>query len=728
MATVEAAIFGNLNTAIFWGGDAYHVIDENLGTEPRLCRVGEVAACIALDPSYSVVAESLQIDDLHKRVENEKKKSDALFFVLASLDERLLPETRLSAAEFANELIADSALFSYLRSILLSEALPDPTLHRPNAATGVIDNYDRLMTEVEKHQPALRKFWMHWNKLEKDASFANEGVNGDLLREAMLRLGVVPKLVNAIEGRKVPSFNAEVITFALNPEVQRTMPQALRTFTVLRNSLEADGAFEQDRLFPAENKSHQEDARPAKLQQSHSTQTSHSMFQQVSRQIDGIRRLLLTGSMSNVTKAVTELLEFQKDSDTEYLAKTLCNLAAIALDANEPHLAQYLSDRAFDLGEEDEVIYTTRAEVFKRLGKFDEARSAYEETITRFGRSRYAINGYADVLMDSGRFDQSLEVYNETARLYPDDPVASNGIATVLFARGQADAALRIAQKNVSVYGDAVSRTICGNLLRHVGRYSEAVRLGRESVRVLPLEVMLWNGLVRSLALMRDFERAHKESDEMRRRFPEIPFPWLIRGEILNRAGDVGASLDAYTTGLKTFTSHRPLQIGRAAMLILLGRQSEALEMLKGLELDSEIDWRAYHVLALSKLKAGQTDEAIRDLDWASKHTPWRTLRVVFESSLGYAYLRQGQQRIAIQLFEGNLLRAAQSKRQGLLLFLGKAFQEMGQTRRSESYLRRASPTDKSTEFLLHTISGTTNGRLAEQIEVAEFDVLLAAA
>jgi tetratricopeptide (TPR) repeat protein len=162
-------------------------------------------------------------------------------------------------------------------------------------------------------------------------------------------------------------------------------------------------------------------------------------------------------------------------------------------------------------------------------------------------------------------------------------------------------------------------------------------------------------------------------------------------------------------------------------MLILLGRHFEALEILKDVELDSEIDWRAYHVLALSKLKAGQTETAIKDLLWASKNTPWLGLRVMFESSLGYAYLRQGQRRVAVGLFEGNLLRAAQSKRQGLLLFLGKAFQEMGQYDRSKNCLRRASPTDKSTELLLRSMGDTVNGTGAEQIEVAEFDVLLAA-
>jgi tetratricopeptide (TPR) repeat protein len=669
------------------------------------------------------------------------------------MDVELRQETRFSAAEIANELIGEPALYAFVRSILLSEAVPidstegsGATLRAVNpdqgegqyeatfAVSGLLsdganerlEDYSRLISEVKAHQPALKLFWKHWSKLETDASLANEGVESGTFREALLRLGVVPGFANAIRERNIFSFNGQVIAFAVSPEVQQMFPRASRVLTLLRNSLEADGAFDQKQLFPRADELPQDDEEIARVLPSR-TADARSMFEHVTRQIEGIRKLLVTGSMSNVSRAVTELLEFQRDSDSEYLAKTLCNLAAIAIDANEPHLAQYLSDRALELGEEDVIVFNTRAEVFKRLGRFDDARRAYEETIARFGRTRYTNNGYADVLMDSGLFDRSLEVYKEVVRLYPDDPVAPNGIATVHFARGHISLALDAAQKNVAVYGDAVSRVICGNFLRHVGRYHESLRLARESVKIFPHELVLWGGLVRSLGLIRNFDKAIKESDELLRRFPESPLPWVVKGDILSRAGDLSGSLDAYTSGLRTFTSHRPLQIGRASILTLFGRNTEASDLLKDLELESEVDWRGYHVLALSKLKSGLTEQAIHDLKWAAKNTPWRNLRVLFESSLGYAYMRQGQQKVAIDLFEGNLLRAPQNKRQGLLLFLGSAFREMGQEDRSISYVKRALPTDESTEILLRALSETAKWKRTEQIEVAEFDLLLAA-
>jgi tetratricopeptide (TPR) repeat protein len=725
MQATEAIVLGSLNTAIFWDGENYYLLDE--GAEPRLCRAGEIASLVMLDPSSMVIVDSLEVADLRRRIEPEKGKSDALFFFLASLDARVDPETRLSAAEFVNELIADPSVYSYTRLTLLSAVLSPEAHYLNENSIEPLQRYRGLVKEVEGYQPALRTFWEHWNKLDTDASFAREGVDSSALREAIVGSGAIVRFAGALKDKKSPSFNAELIEFAIDSETRQTIPPSLRALNILRNSLEADGAFDQDQLFSTHDQL-MDEARTQRDSRYCAAPAPRSTFEHVTKQIEGIRKLLLTGSMSNVTRAVTELLEFQKDGGAEYLAKTLCNLAGIALKANEPHLAKYLSDRAFELGEEDVVIYTTRAEVFKHLGKFEDASRAYEHTITRFGRYRYAVNGYADVLMDRGMYDQSLDLYDETARLYPDDPVAPNGIATVYFVRGQVDRALSSARKNVRAFGDAVSRVICGNLLRHVGRYSEALQLARESVRVLPDEVLLWIGLVRALALKRDFDKALSEADEILDRFPDSPAPWSIKADILNRCGDTEGSLNVYSTALKSFTSHRPLQVGRASMLILLGRHSEAAEMLDGLELDSESDWRAFHVLVLSKLKAGQTEQAIEDLVWASKHTPWRTLRVMFQSSLGYAYLRHGQQKIAIQLFEGNLLRAAQSTRQGLLLFMGKAFREMGQSDRGNGYLNRAVPTDRSTEILLHSIRETPREMQSARVEAAEFNVLLSAA
>lgn len=583
MQVTEAVVFGNLNAAVFLADESYYVLDEGAGQEPRPCRAGEITSYLSLDPSSTVITDVHDLVALRHHIGQEKRKCDALFFFLASLDTRVRPENRVSAAELSNELIADSAVYNHIRSILLSEPLRGQLGDLDSEAFRALEHYYRLRDELKEQQSAVQAFWKHWDRLEQDASFAKAGVDSAALREALLSVGAVPKFVASIKERRVPSFNAELVAFALNPDVQRSIPHAQRALSLLRNSLESEGVFAQDRLFPTTVDEQQDEARPGRRIQPHPAFASRATFEQVSKQIEGIRRLLTTGSMSNVTKAVGDLLESQREGGAEYLAKTLCNLASIAIDTNEPHLAKYLSDRAVELGEEDVVIYTTRAEVFKRLGKFDDAKHAYEATIARFGRDRYAINGYADVLMDAGLYKESLAIYNDTLRQYPDDPVAANGIATVLSVSGQTEAALRLAQKNVAIYGDGVSRVICGNLLRHVGRYTEALRLARESVHVLPQEIMLWYALVRSLALKRNFEAALKEAHTMAQRFPETPLPWLAKGDTLSRAGDIQGSLDTYSTALKTFTSHRPLQIGRASMLILLGRHPEAAELLDGL-------------------------------------------------------------------------------------------------------------------------------------------------
>ena len=79
----------------------------------------------------------------------------------------------------------------------------------------------------------------------------------------------------------------------------------------------------------------------------------------------------------------------------EHLAKSLCALTTIALDANEPHIAEDLSLRALSLEVDDVVVPTNRAEVLKQLGSSMEAQKAYEAILAKYGKSRYVLCGYA---------------------------------------------------------------------------------------------------------------------------------------------------------------------------------------------------------------------------------------------------------------------------------------------------------------------------------------------
>ena len=129
----------------------------------------------------------------------------------------------------------------------------------------------------------------------------------------------------------------------------------------------------------------------------------------VDKQIAGIASEFFCGREDLAEKYITDLVNFQfSNSEQEHLAKSLCNLAATAIDANRLEMAERLSRYAIDLGISDPVVFTTRAEVLKNLGNFAASLEAFREARLRFPHSEYAWVGIADVLNEMGRHESSL--------------------------------------------------------------------------------------------------------------------------------------------------------------------------------------------------------------------------------------------------------------------------------------------------------------------------------
>ena len=104
---------------------------------------------------------------------------------------------------------------------------------------------------------------------------------------------------------------------------------------------------------------------------------------------------------------------------------------------------------------------------------------------------------------------------------------------------------------------------------------------------------------------------------------------------------------------MKQFPAHRPAQIGKASVLILLNRNIEATEILEGIEPESELDWLAFHALCMAKLRMGNIDEAIDGLASGRDKAPWARTRGYFSASLGFAYYKHGKlKEAAVRLSE----------------------------------------------------------------------------
>ena len=726
----RAYIFEGLRTAVIINDDTLFVLDPTIGSEPMPCRTGDLSAFCEADNGYYEVHPVPPLEELLKLVTDGSRKRDSVFFMLASIDSSLTSETRRSAAELANELLEDIECKEYCKNVLLSQPLPQG-VELEKYDYSELTQWTHLKQGMVANQAPLLAIWKSWEKIEQDRNVIQADEDMSSLLEALISRSIILKFSASILKNDVSLFNQAIVDFSLDASVRRSYgtpsPQLL---AALRSELQNQGVFKKENLnlFP-ENVEKSSQVR----REISADLKDYEIFEQVKKQQEGIRKLLYTGNLANVDRAVNELLVFnEKYGKTEHLAKTLCSLSQIALEANEAHLADLLITKAVELQLEDIVIYTSRADVSKNLGRFAEAAKMYEDVLLKYGNEKYALCGYADTLKDLGKLDDAEKIYGTAIELFPDDPVAANGLVGILTARGKIDEALVSAKNNVARFGDLVSRVVYSNLLRGVGRYTESANELERAIKKFGLDPRICYGLVKSLALAGRFEEALSFCTQAINKISDHPLPLISKGELLRSQGKFEESLIAYSQCLRTFTSYRPAQIGKASVLILLGRESEAAALLSGLELESEVDWYAYHTLCVSIVKSQKLDDAIEKLEEAIKRVPWQKLKNYFADTLGYAMLRKGNAVKAIASFRNGLATADHAKKSGILLLMSSAYTELGQRKKSLEFWRMARPTTRDAIKIKSSLQQSRGRGIAgskslpdSELETATLDLLL---
>lgn len=715
------------------GSDTFTVSSESADLEPY--RFEKYCNLTPIESRGTPVPDGTDLDSIREMVSTERDRRDFVFFFLASLDRSLGPELQLGAAQFVEDILGHQQMEEFAHDLLLSEPF-HPTIDASlKLEFPELTKYANLVREAIAHQPAIALFWRSWLAMVEDTDPLAHSFDLGALRDLLLRSGLVSRFVRSIYAADRLDFNRHLVSFTLSREAREEFGTAPQLLNKLKNILDKLSAFRRSQLALAGlTSSEYEEVSSTRVAQNTQTLSDHDVYSRVTQQIENIKGLLFTGAQGLVDKAIRELLEFQRlHSDQEYLAKTLCNLATTAIDANQVDLAQGLAEEVGNLGIDDVVADSVRAEVLKSLGRFAEAKFRYESALLKYGESRYLLNGLADVLKDCGEFQRSLSLYEKAEQDYPDDPVAPNGISTVYLAMGQPNKALARAQRNIATFGDPVSRIICGNILRHLGRNHESLTLMEGSVRLFGKELGIWSGYIRSLSLVGRYESALAKCEECIAIFPKAPLPRYMHGELLRKMGRLQESLSSFNRSLNIFQMHRGLQMGKATALLLLGKAAEAAELINTSDIQSERDWMAYQVWASSHARLGDYAKALEALQWGLANVPWRNLRSLFSDMIGYVKLRAGDHRAAIETFREGLKTADTSKRNGLCLLLSRAYSEIGRISESARYLEQVN----SAESAVMRLKAATkpglrlvrdSARESQEIEQSEFQIFLAAA
>lgn len=692
-----AFLSGRLGQVIFNShGNLYAMTADS---PPRLAEPAELGDACSLGAEYEVLHD-MTLGDLQSRLHSAVENYNALFLVLSLLDLDVSLSTRICAAQSAEELLSDHERLTFVSTRLLSLPLPVTVRSSRHQITRPWIEFERikvLLSEVFDSQAILDELWAAWTKALEDHP-ADKSAKISL--EALLvGSGLFRDAVKSVADHDHQRFNSLVIEHAMGGEIGREMGDAKSILMAFRSEV-------QSKLFVSARKATQKalklkKAEPTKrLQRTSSGDRITDLINglqegslprgryigaleakaSVDKQISAIRGALLAGKTNNADTYLEDLLAYQLgQGDREHAAMSLCSLTSIAIEANQLEMADRLSIYAIRLTSEDEVVFTSRAEVLKHRGYFDAALKAYEEAIKRFGHDRWALNGYADVLKEKKLFDESTKRYREIQNTYVDDPVAFNGEVSVLKAKGDHRAALNLALKNAKRFEfDSVTRGILAACMGALGKFDEALRQYKIAIDLDWSNVRNHVAYLYTLRENGDIESALKHADSLLAKAPDSYRILNVKAVILRGAGRLNDAKGAFEMALKVYPTYAPSIFGLSALRLLENQVEEARETLPDQNMESELDWFGFRLRALSFARAGDFRRTAPRLAFGLKHCPWARENSRLTTALGFVELQRGDLDRSIGLLNRDLDKLEMRDQQARLVLLAHAHAKKG--------------------------------------------------
>jgi tetratricopeptide (TPR) repeat protein len=166
--------------------------------------------------------------------------------------------------------------------------------------------------------------------------------------------------------------------------------------------------------------------------------------------------------------------------------------------------------------------------------------------------------------------------------------------------------------------------------------------------------------------------------EEAMARFPNNEVARGGYAEVLKEMGRLNDTLAAYKEAIARFPNNEVVRHGYASVLMLMNRFSEVRALLSGTRLSSEGDWIAYHIVAMSYLRSGEIEEAIRRLAYGLENSPWPTDKFYFASALALAKIKKRQFEEVLDVLPTNVIGLDVFQKQTRLVLVGHSQAALG--------------------------------------------------
>jgi tetratricopeptide (TPR) repeat protein len=644
----EVYILGQIGRAVYEHDGRHFVLGVSGDPRPVECRPGDISLLFDSRPEVSIMsADESDLEPVFRTLEYRTQAHRALSMALSGLDIELTPGTRSMAIDAAEELAEESRLYQFVRARLLARSLP-PTadINRAIQLAGSASAplMASLYSEVLFSQELVIALVESWNEVAPD--YLDEPEDIARTEALLIESGVFADIVSSLTLNKEPDLGSIIVSYALRPSLMAAIPRFTLILKTIQRRLEEKRGIlakkpprvDKDYINRArflDEPEHELTGLPNSIQELISRfdkrrnwkpSKAHEVEEKIRNQVEAIGKLIRRGDLARANQFLWGLLQFHlQHSEKDHVAMSLCAIAKHAIDSEAFQTAENLVEYAFTLEVEDAVIWSTQAEIFRAKGDLDRALSITEDVLTRFPNDVYTWCGYAAVLKDTGDVRSAVSVYEEARDRFPNESVPLNGYADAIKCLGELEDAHQIYEKAMEQFpAETVPRNGYADVMKRVGHLDRALSIYEETMRRFPEDVVAYSGYAEILKDMGQFEKARSFYQQAIKRFPTNMF-------LLN---------------------------GHASVLVMMGRFGEASSSLAGISeknIATKHGWISYHILAMLHLKRGETEEAIRRLEYGWRNSNWAA-KNYFATALGVARLKKREFSEAVQVLTSNVI------------------------------------------------------------------------
>jgi tetratricopeptide (TPR) repeat protein len=287
------------------------------------------------------------------------------------------------------------------------------------------------------------------------------------------------------------------------------------------------------------------------------------------------------------------------------------NSKAIETFQDALQVAQKLDDTHFVAGS-----YNGLGNVYRTLGRHQEAIDAYQQAIDLDPDYASPWNGLGSVYHDMSRHEEALDAYQKAIDLDPSFAASWNNLGNVYRTLGRHQEAIDACQQAIDLDPDYASPWHgLGNVYADLGRHQEALDAYQQAIDLDPSFAYPWYGLgnvYRTLGRDQEALDAFRKATDLN---PNVSSLWHGLGIEYTMQGQYEQALEAFSKAVELAPERGMLRSSLVGIQRRLGREAEAAEQEKiaGPLTDKEDEYNR----ACFEAICGNTDEALRLLQIA---------------------------------------------------------------------------------------------------------------